>query len=128
MAGILGGRGGDVVARVGFGVEHLRVVVVGRHQRPDVGGGVDGDVQQRRAVDGEQRVQRIAHAIGAIDMQRLHAERRGFQPVSVDGEAQPDGDRWHLRMTVEGEREPDNLRAQLAKLYDCLAVEVSPCR
>ena len=31
-------------------------------------------------------------------------------------------------MTVESEREPDNLRSQLAKLYDCLAVEVSPCR
>ena len=70
----------------------------------------------------------LRQAEGALARVLGTAERRGFQPVSVDGEAQPDGDRWHLRMTVEGEREPDNLRAQLAKLYDCLAVEVSPCR
>lgn len=56
------------------------------------------------------------------------AERRGFRPVSVDGETQTDGDRWHLRLAVEGERPAEALRAQLEKLYDCLAVEVSPCR
>ena len=70
----------------------------------------------------------LRQAEGALARVLGTAERRGFQPVSVDGETQPDGDRWHLRMTVEGEREPDNLRSQLAKLYDCLAVEVSPCR
>jgi acetolactate synthase II small subunit len=70
----------------------------------------------------------LRQAEGALSRVLGMAERRGFQPVSVDGETQPDGDRWHLRMTVEGEREPDNLRNQLAKLYDCLAVEVSPCR
>ena len=70
----------------------------------------------------------LRQAEGALARVLGTAERRGFQPVSVDGETQPDGDRWHLRMTVEGEREPDNLRNQLAKLYDCLAVEVSPCR
>jgi acetolactate synthase II small subunit len=70
----------------------------------------------------------LRQAEGALARVLGTAERRGFQPVSVDGETQPDGDRWHLRMTVEGEREPDHLRRQLAKLYDCLAVEVSPCR
>lgn len=64
---------------------------------------------------------------GALTRVLGAAERRGFQPLSVDGEAQPDGDRWHLRMTVEGERSEDQLRHQLAKLHDCLAVEVSPC-
>lgn len=59
-------------------------------------------------------------------------ERRGFQPVSVDGGVQsrsgrPDGDRWHLRMTVEGEREPESLQQQLTKLYDCLDVQVQSC-
>jgi len=56
------------------------------------------------------------------------AERRGFKPVSVDGETQTDGDRWHLRLAVESERPADALMTQLEKLYDCLAVEVSPCR
>lgn len=55
------------------------------------------------------------------------AERRGFRPLSVDGEARDDGDRWHLRMTVEGERSDEVLRQQLDRLHDCLAVEVSPC-
>ncbi len=54
-------------------------------------------------------------------------ERRGFQPIRVEGEAHTDGDRWHLRMTVEGQREPEGLQQQLAKLYDCLAVQVQPC-
>lgn len=56
------------------------------------------------------------------------AERRGFAPVRVDGEARAEGDRWHLSMTVESDRAPESLRAQLAKLHDCLAVEVAPCR
>ena len=55
------------------------------------------------------------------------AERRGFRPLSVDGETREDGDRWHLRMTVEGERSDEVLRQQLDRLHDCLAVEVSPC-
>ncbi|QSX79499.1 ACT domain-containing protein [Agrilutibacter solisilvae] len=70
----------------------------------------------------------LRQAEGALARVLGTAERRGFQPISVDGEAQADGDRWHLRMTVESEREPETLRSQLAKLYDCLAVEVSPCR
>ncbi|MEZ0469152.1 MULTISPECIES: ACT domain-containing protein [Luteimonas] len=69
----------------------------------------------------------LRRAEGALTRVLGAAERRGFQPLSVDGEAQPDGDRWYLRMTVEGERSDDSLRAQLAKLYDCLSVEVSPC-
>ena len=31
-------------------------------------------------------------------------------------------------MTVESDRAPAALQGQLAKLYDCLSVEVSPCR
>ena len=70
----------------------------------------------------------LRQAEGALSRVLGAAERRGFRPLSVDGEAQPDGDRWHLRLTVEGERDDANLQHQLAKLYDCLAVEVSPCR
>jgi len=66
----------------------------------------------------------LRRAEGALARVLGTAERRGFQPVGIDGEARPDGDRWHLRMTVEGQREPDTLRQQLDKLYDCLAVEV----
>lgn len=69
----------------------------------------------------------LRQAEGALTRVLGAAERRGFRPLSVDGEAQPDGDRWHLCMTVEGERSDDSLRSQLSKLYDCLAVEVSPC-
>lgn len=55
------------------------------------------------------------------------AERRGFRPLSVEGEARPAEDRWQLRLTVEGDRSDDALGSQLAKLYDCLSVEVVPC-
>lgn len=66
----------------------------------------------------------LRRAEGALVRVLGTAERRGFQPVSVDGETQDDGDRWHLRMTVEGSSEPESLRHQLAGLYDCLAVDV----
>ena len=66
----------------------------------------------------------LRRAEGAIVRVLGTTERRGFLPVSVDGEARADGDRWHLRMTVEGEREPETLTRQLEKLHDCLAVEV----
>ena len=69
----------------------------------------------------------LRRAEGALARVLGTTERRGFQPISVDGEARPDGDRWHLRMTVEGDREPESLQQQLAKLYDCLDVQVSPC-
>lgn len=69
----------------------------------------------------------LRQAEGALARVLGTAERRGFRPLSVDGEAQPDGDRWYLRMTVEGERSDESLQNQLAKLYDCLAVQVSPC-
>lgn len=68
----------------------------------------------------------LRHAEGALARVLGTTERRGFRPVSVDGEAQPDGDRWHLRMTVEGERAGDGLQQQLAKLHDCLSVQVAP--
>lgn len=64
---------------------------------------------------------------GALTRVLGAAERRGFHPVAVEGEARPDGDRWHLRMTMQGERAPELLQQQLAKLVDCLAVEVRPC-
>lgn len=70
----------------------------------------------------------LRQAEGALARVIGTTERRGFSPVSVDGETRADGDRWHLRMTVEGERAPESLQQQLAKLYDCLTVEVSPCR
>jgi acetolactate synthase II small subunit len=69
----------------------------------------------------------LRHAVGALARVLGATERRGFRPLSVDGEAQPDGDRWHLRITVEGDRGEQALEGQLAKLYDCLAVQVSPC-
>lgn len=69
----------------------------------------------------------LRRAEGALSRVLGTAERRGFTPLSVDGEAQPDGDRWHLRMTVEGDRSDESLQQQLAKLYDCLAVQVQPC-
>ena len=69
----------------------------------------------------------LRSAEGALTRVVGATERRGFRPLSVDGEAQRDGDRWHLRMTVEGDRSDQLLRTQLAKLHDCLAVEVQPC-
>ena len=69
----------------------------------------------------------LRRAEGALVRVLGAAERRGFRPLSVDGEAREDGDRWHLRMTVEGERSDEVLRQQLDRLHDCLAVEVSPC-
>lgn len=66
----------------------------------------------------------LRRAEGALVRVLGTTERRGFQPVSVDGDTQDDGDRWQLRMTVEGSREPERLQQQLAKLYDCLAVSV----
>jgi acetolactate synthase II small subunit len=64
---------------------------------------------------------------GALTRVLGTAERRGFRPLAVEGEARPDGDRWHLQMTVEGERPAEGLHQQLAKLYDCLDVQVQPC-
>ena len=70
----------------------------------------------------------LRQAEGALARVLGTAERRGFRPLAVEGETRPDGDRWHLRLAVEGDRSADSLQSQLEKLYDCLAVEVSPCR
>ena len=52
----------------------------------------------------------LRHAEGALARVLGTAERRGFRPVAV-----------------EGERPAETLHAQLAKLYDCLHVQVQPC-
>lgn len=70
----------------------------------------------------------LRRAEGALVRVLGTTERRGFRPVAFEGDAREDGDRWRLRMTVEGDRAASALQGQLAKLYDCLSVEVSPCR
>lgn len=70
----------------------------------------------------------LRRAEGALARVIGTAERRGFQPVGMDGGIESSGERWQLRMAVEGERSGDSLQAQLRKLHDCLAVEVSACR
>ena len=70
----------------------------------------------------------LRRAEGALTRVIGTAERRGFQPVGMEGGLQPDGERWTLRLAVEGERSCDLLLSQLRKLHDCLAVEVLPCR
>ena len=69
----------------------------------------------------------VRTAEGALARVLGATERRGFRPLSLDGETAPEGDKWQLRMTVEGAREPEGLQLQLAKLHDCLSVEVQPC-
>ncbi|MGY0505032.1 ACT domain-containing protein [Luteimonas sp. e5] len=69
----------------------------------------------------------LRQAEGALARVLGTTERRGYRPLAVDGEADAGDECWRLRMTVEGERGADGLRTQLAKLYDCLQVEVSPC-
>ncbi len=70
----------------------------------------------------------LRRAEGALVRVLGTTERRGFRPLSFEGDTPGDGDRWNLRMTVESDRAPAALQGQLAKLYDCLSVEVSPCR
>jgi acetolactate synthase II small subunit len=69
----------------------------------------------------------LRHVEGALARVLGATERRGFRPLAVDGETQADGERWHLSLMVEGERNDEQLAQQLAKLHDCLAVEVAPC-
>jgi acetolactate synthase II small subunit len=69
----------------------------------------------------------LRQAEGALSRVLGTTERRGFRPVAVEGEARTEGDRWHLQMTVEGERTVDSLQQQLTKLYDCLDVRVQAC-
>ena len=54
-------------------------------------------------------------------------ERRGFRPLAVTGDTGDESGQWRLRMTVEGARSDTALQQQLAKLHDCLSVEVLPC-
>jgi len=69
----------------------------------------------------------LRSAEGALARVLGATERRGFKPLSLDGEARPEGDQWRLRMTVEGERSDSSLQQQLAKMHDCLSVSVQPC-
>ena len=69
----------------------------------------------------------LRRAEGALVRVLGTAERRGFSPVAVHGEATPDSDQWRLRLTVEGARPDVSLQQQLAKLHDCLSVQVQPC-
>ncbi|MEZ5466013.1 MAG: ACT domain-containing protein [Lysobacteraceae bacterium] len=70
----------------------------------------------------------LRQAEGALARVIGVTERRGYRPLKVDGETRSEGDRWHLCLEVEGERDGGLLREQLAKLHDCLDVQVSPCR
>ncbi|NYZ63444.1 ACT domain-containing protein [Luteimonas deserti] len=69
----------------------------------------------------------LRRAEGALVRVLGTTERRGFRPLAFEGAAPDGGDRWQLRMTVESDRAPVALQGQLAKLYDCLSVEVQPC-
>ena len=69
----------------------------------------------------------LRHSEGALSRVLGTAERRGFRPVNVEGETHTDGDRWHLQLTVESERPAEALHQQMARLYDCLDVQVQPC-
>lgn len=54
------------------------------------------------------------------------AERRGFQPVSINGQpSAADGGRWHVALVVDGQRSGETLRHQLEKVYDCVSVQVT---
>ena len=70
----------------------------------------------------------LRRAEGALVRVLGTTERRGFRPVSFEGDTHGHSDHWKLRMTIEGDRPAGSLQGQLAKLYDCLSVEVSQCR
>ena len=70
----------------------------------------------------------LRRAEGALVRVLGTTERRGFRPLSFEGDTPDGGDRWNRRMTVQSDRAPAALQGPLAKLYDCLSVEVSPCR
>lgn len=69
----------------------------------------------------------LRRAEGALVRVLGTTERRGFTPIAVDGETSSDSDQWRLRLTVEGARSDAALQQQLAKLHDCLSVQVQPC-
>ena len=69
----------------------------------------------------------LRSAEGALSRVLGATERRGFKPLSIDGEARAEGEQWRLRMTVEGDRSDASLQQQLAKMHDCLSVSVQPC-
>lgn len=71
----------------------------------------------------------LRKAEGALMRALGTTERRGFRPIAVDAESGAGtADCWHLKLSVESERPAALLQTQLEKLYDCLTVEVQPCR
>lgn len=70
----------------------------------------------------------LRNAEGALARVLDLIERKGFRAVMVDGDTRSHSERWQMAMTIEGERDHDNLRAQLQKLHDCIEIEVTPCR
>jgi acetolactate synthase II small subunit len=67
----------------------------------------------------------ISSAEGALVRVLGMIERRGFTASSVQAQRQADGN-WQLQMEVSGQRPGHTLALQLDKIYDCLAVSVSP--
>lgn len=67
----------------------------------------------------------ISAAEGALVRVLGMIERRGFTASSVQAQRQADGS-WQLQMEVSGQRPGHTLALQLDKIYDCLAVNVSP--
>ena len=70
----------------------------------------------------------LRNAEGALARVLDLIERKGFRALAMDGDTRSHAERWQMSMTIEGERDHGNLRTQLAKLYDCLDIEVTPCR
>lgn len=69
----------------------------------------------------------LRQAEGALVRVLGTAERRGFRTLSFTGDTPPGSDRMQVSLVVEGERPDTALAGQLAKLYDCVHVQVAPC-
>ena len=67
----------------------------------------------------------ISAAEGALVRVLGMIERRGFTAHAIHAERNGDGS-WQLQMLVDGQRPGHTLALQLGKIYDCLAVVVTP--
>lgn len=70
----------------------------------------------------------LRQAEGALARVLGTTQRRGYAPLSLRADHNPELGQWALSMTVESERSAQGLKAQLDKLHDCLLVAVVPCR